>query len=135
MRGMRWLYISLGFLLVVSGCGTTPTPAASGGDDAPVWTESDAAEGVSNVVEGGDETVIIPVTSSTGVVATVNEPLRFVVLDYALATLPQIDQVLFLYRRGQKVAQVKVTGPARGQTIAADIVEGSAEAGDEVRSD
>lgn len=132
---MRWLYISLGLLLVVSGCGTTPTPSASGADDAPVWTESDAEETVANTVEGADETVIIPVTSSTGVVATVNEPLRFVVLDYALATLPQIDQVLFLYRRGQKVAKVKVTGPARGQTIAADIIEGSAEAGDEVRSD
>ena len=36
---------------------------------------------------------------------------------------------------GQKVAKVKVTGPFRGQTVAADIIEGIATEGDEVRAD
>ena len=82
-----------------------------------------------------DGQVIIPITSSTGIVATVNDPLRFVVLDYALTGLPKIDQVLYIYRRGQKVARVKVTGPIRGQTVAADIIEGIAAKGDEVRAE
>jgi len=84
---------------------------------------------------GSEETVIIPVTTSTGVVARVNEPLRFVVLDYALTHLPGADQILFLYRKGQRVAKVKVTGPVRGQTVAADILEGVAAEGDEVRAE
>ena len=46
-----------------------------------------------------------------------------------------MDQILFIYRRGQKVARVKVTGPFRGQTVAADIVEGVAAKGDEVRAE
>ena len=99
-----------------------------------MWNEGSEPEGVTDPVKQ-DGQVIIPITSPTGIVATVNEPLRFVVLDYALTTLPSMDQVLFIYRRGQKVAKVKVTGPFRGQTVAADIIEGIASKGDEVRAD
>jgi hypothetical protein len=39
-----------------------------------------------------------------------------------------------LYRRGLKVGEVKVTGPAREDNIVADLVAGEAEVGDEARS-
>lgn len=118
----------LGLCLVVSTACRSNRPApVSDGQAEPVWTEPNDA--------GNDKPVIIPLTSGRGVVASVNEPLRFVILDFTLNPLPKIDQQLFLYRRGQKVARVKVTGPVRGQTIAADIVEGNAEEGDEVRPD
>ena len=44
------------------------------------------------------------------------------------------EQRLNLYRRGLKVGEVKVTGPAREDNIVADLVAGEAEVGDEARS-
>ncbi|MDA7632597.1 hypothetical protein N8766_00675 [bacterium] len=117
-----------------TGCQTNRSASKKSSEGEPVWTEVDDGNGqLEDTSEEGQ--VIIPITSSTGLVATVNEPLRFVVLDYALTGLPKIDQVLYIYRRGQKVARVKVTGPIRGQTVAADIIEGIAAKGDEVRAE
>ena len=131
---MRWHILPLVTACLVIGC-QTGQPTTTGTDEAaPVWTEGSDSEATAvNTTDDGQ--VIIPITSPTGIVATVNEPLRFVVLDYALTNLPKMDQVLFIYRRGQKVAKVKVTGPFRGQTVAADIIEGIATKGDEVRAD
>ncbi len=138
---MQRLCLLLVGLILLVGCRSTGSgPGAEAGastGEAPLWQEGEegaAAPRQAPTVADG-ESVIIPVTTSTGVVASVNAPLRFVVLDYALSQLPKIDQRLFLYRRGQKVARVKVTGPVRGQTVAADIIEGNAEEGDEVRPD
>lgn len=121
-------------LVLGMGCQTNRSTSKPSAEGEPVYSDTNQAS-----EQVGEETidgqVIIPITSSTGIVATVNEPLRFVVLDYALTGLPKIDQVLYIYRRGQKVARVKVTGPVRGQTIAADIIEGVATKGDEVRAE
>lgn len=131
---MRWILSIILMGTLGFGCRTDRATAPTEGE--PLWTEADDNGSATGPTEAAaKDTVIIPITSSTGIVAQVNEPLRFVVLDYALTTLPEFDQVLFLYRRGQKVARVKVTGPVRGQTIAADIIEGIAEKGDEVRPD
>jgi hypothetical protein len=46
-----------------------------------------------------------------------------------------LEQRLNVYRNGQKVGEVKVTGPALDTTIAGDIVAGEAQLGDEVRED
>lgn len=70
-----------------------------------------------------------------GKVASVNPILRFVVIDFYLSRLPQIGQPLSVYRQGQKVGEVKVTGPEQSRNIAADITAGDAKVGDEVRSD
>jgi hypothetical protein len=70
-----------------------------------------------------------------GEVALVNPVARFVVLTFPRDPLPFMDQRLNLYRRGSKVAEVKVTGPQRGRNLVADIVAGTPEAGDEARPD
>jgi hypothetical protein len=70
-----------------------------------------------------------------GEVATVNSVARFVVLNFPLDPMPVTDQSLNLYRRGAKVAEVKVTGSRRGRNIIADIVTGAPEVGDEARAD
>jgi hypothetical protein len=44
-----------------------------------------------------------------------------------------MDQQLFLYRAGLKVAELKVTGPQNDDNIVADLVNGDAQTGDEVR--
>jgi hypothetical protein len=131
---MRWLLLLSFMVTFGTGCQSNRSASKASSEGEPVWTEIDEANGqLENTSKDGQ--VIIPITSSTGIVATVNDPLRFVVLDYALTGLPKIDQVLYIYRRGQKVARVKVTGPIRGQTVAADIIEGIAAKGDEVRAE
>ena len=68
-----------------------------------------------------------------GKVVHVNPAARFVVLTYPIGKLPPIEKRLSLYRNGMKVAELKVTGPARDQNTVADITAGEAQPGDEAR--
>lgn len=77
--------------------------------------------------------IVSPNTVLTGKVAAYNATGRFVVLNYPTAQMPHIDQTLFLYRDGLKVAEIKVTGPQNDDNTVADIVTGEAQVGDEVR--
>ena len=70
-----------------------------------------------------------------GTVVAVNPTLRFLVMDFPVRKLPVLEQRLNVYRNGQKVGEVKVTGPGRDTTIAGDILAGEAQVGDEVRED
>lgn len=74
-----------------------------------------------------------PVDAVRGRVASVREDLRFVIADFAGGKMPALDQNLFVYRLDQKVAEIRVSGPFRGTTVAADIVQGDAKPGDLVR--
>jgi len=77
----------------------------------------------------------VQVESEAGSVVSVNTALRFVVLDFTLKEMPQVDRRLSLYRAGRKVGEVKVTGPAREGKIAADLISGQAAVGDETREE
>ncbi|MGD0351453.1 MAG: hypothetical protein ABSB84_14240 [Verrucomicrobiota bacterium] len=79
------------------------------------------------------QTVVAPDNSLTARVAAYNAAGRFVVLSFPVGQVPRLDQTLFLYRDGLKVAEVKVSGPQRDNNIVADLVSGSAQVGDEVR--
>ncbi len=70
-----------------------------------------------------------------GRVVSVNPVLRFLVMDFPVRKLPVLEQRLNVYRNGQKVGEVKVTGPGRDTTIAGDITAGDVQVGDEVRED
>lgn len=83
-----------------------------------------------------------PVTSKTIVtldeslaakVIRVNTVGRFAVLNFPESQMPKVDQHLFLYRSGLKVAEVKITGPQQETSIVADILSGDAQVGDTVR--
>ena len=121
--------------LALVGCQSSSGTSNVATEPASISAGDNSAAPADRSTTADDQAVIIPITTGTGVVARVNDTLRFVVLDYALTQLPNIDQILFLYRKGQKVARVKVTGPVRGQTVAADIIEGVAADGDEVRAE
>jgi hypothetical protein len=69
----------------------------------------------------------------SGRIVGVRDTLRFVVVDFANGRMPQIDQQLNVYRLEQKVAELKVSGPYRGTTVAADITMGEVAVGDQVR--
>lgn len=79
------------------------------------------------------QTVVTPDNSLSARVASYNAAGRFVVLSFPVSQMPKLEQTLFLYRAGLKVAEVKVTGPQRDNNIVADLISGDAQAGDEVR--
>jgi hypothetical protein len=47
--------------------------------------------------------------------------------------MPKMDQTLFIYRDGLKVAEVRVTGPQQDNNTVADITSGETQVGDTVR--
>jgi hypothetical protein len=74
-----------------------------------------------------------PVQAVTGRIIAVREALRFVVVDFGAGKMPKLEQKLWAYRLDQKVAELKVSGPYLGTTVAADVVAGEAREGDLVR--
>jgi hypothetical protein len=82
---------------------------------------------------GPAATIVTPSDSLAGRVATYNEAGRFVVLNFPNSSLPKVDQTMFLYRAGLKVAEIRITGPQSDDNTVADIITGEAQAGDEVR--
>ena len=74
-----------------------------------------------------------PANVLSGRVIAVKEPLRFVIVDFLNSRMPKLDQQLSVYRLDQKVAEIKVSGPYLGTTVAADVTAGEALEGDLVR--
>ncbi|HXT40916.1 MAG TPA: hypothetical protein VN887_12960 [Candidatus Angelobacter sp.] len=93
---------------------TTTTPSPGSEDSKPTVTL--------------DETLL-------GRVVRMDPTLRFVVMDFPVLKVPAVDQRLNVYRNGQKVGEIKVTGPRQETVIAGDITSGEAQVGDEVRAD
>ncbi len=80
--------------------------------------------------------VIMPDMSLAAKVVTVNTVGRFVVLNFPADKMPKLQQTMFLYRSGLKVAEVKITGPQdQENNIVADLVSGEPKMGDSVRAD
>ena len=79
--------------------------------------------------------IVTPDMSLAAKVISVNTVGRFVVLSFPAEQMPKLQQTLFLYRMGMKVAQVTVTGPQQENNIVADIVTGEPKMGDTVRSE
>jgi hypothetical protein len=82
---------------------------------------------------GLSQTIVTPDNSLTGKVVSYNSVGRFVVLGFPVGQMAKMDQTLFLYRAGLKVAEIKITGPQRDNNTVADLVGGDAQVGDEVR--
>lgn len=76
-----------------------------------------------------------PVYPVGGRIALVNEKARFVIIDFTNSRPPELEQKLAIYRAGLKVADVKVSGPFRNTTVAADIMAGEVRYGDEVKAE
>lgn len=78
-------------------------------------------------------TQVVPVDEISGRVASVSPVYRFVVIDFYLSRMPQVGQKLGVYRQGLKVGEVKISSWERNQIVAADLVAGQANVGDQVR--
>lgn len=84
-------------------------------------------------IAAATQTIVTPDNSLTARVVSYNSVGRFVVLSFPVGQMPRMDQALFLYRGGLKTGEVKITGPQSDNNIVADLVDGDAQAGDEVR--
>ena len=87
----------------------------------------------SAAVPKGSTLIVTPDMSFTAKVVRYNSTGRFVVLSFPVGQMPAVGQGLFLYRGGLKTGAVKITGPQNDNNIVADVVDGDAQVGDEVR--
>jgi uncharacterized alpha/beta hydrolase family protein len=127
MLRMRLVISLLVSSLTLAGCATNNSKATNAAKKkTPATSKARAAN---------QKSTLAPTLQLTGKVASVNSELRFVVLDFSVGDMPGINQRLGVYRAGQKVAQVKVTGPQSDTNIVADVIEGEAQVGDEVRQE
>jgi hypothetical protein len=84
-------------------------------------------------VSTNPEPTVTPDNSLSAKVVRYNSVGRFVVLSFSVGQAPQNGQTFFLYRAGMKVGQIKITGPQRDNDTVADLVDGNAQEGDDVR--
>lgn len=70
-----------------------------------------------------------------GKIALVNAQLRYVILDFGTARLPKSGQRFAIYRAAEKVGQIRTSNEASGTNVAADIILGELQVGDEVRAE
>ena len=129
---MRVVVLFFAFLL--AGCAVSkPDLSASAAQTRRARTSKPAAVGRGQKVGSRPEVTLDEAV--LGTVVSVNPALRFLVMDFPVRKLPVLEQRLNVYRNGQKVGEVKVTGPGRDTTIAGDIMVGVVQVGDEVRED
>jgi len=77
--------------------------------------------------------IVTPDTALAGKIVAVNNPGRFVVVNFPVGRMAAVGQVLSVYRDGLKVGELKVSGPQRDDNIVADLAAGEARVGDAVR--
>ncbi|MGZ8920997.1 MAG: hypothetical protein ACXW32_02665 [Limisphaerales bacterium] len=116
-------------------CGSACKSSSGEGASGTAPAKSNRTISAKNIPPAGEanQPAVRPVNVLAGRVIAVRAPLRFVIIDFAGGRMPQLDQKLFLYRLDQKVAEVKISGPYLGTTVAADITAGDALEGDLVR--
>lgn len=126
------LAIGLGAWLV-GGCQTPqsdftaePTAAENATNPAETPANAEAFPLRQKLLVNPDANLLV------GTVSVFNAQGRFVVLDFPVGKMPAAEQVLFVYRRGLKIGEVRVTGPERDHKTVADLISGEAQKGDEV---
>jgi len=116
-----WVATFLTVVLLITGCAANKQTAVP----------PDAASGEN--FSGESKLIVTPESLLVGNVAVYNSAGRFVVLDFPIGRMPAVDQVLFVYRQGLKVGEVKITGPERDHNTVGDLISGEAQKGDSVR--
>lgn len=80
-------------------------------------------------------TVLRPLGGWSGRIVSINQKLRFAVVDFSLNQIPQTGRVLSVYRGGTKVGEVRLGAQTRGDFATAELLEGEFLRGDEVRTE
>jgi hypothetical protein len=123
--------------LGTSACKSSDQPGASAASAASTRTPRKSTRTITATTIGNDSATnkpaVRPVNLVNGRIVGSRDALRFVIIDFQNSRMPQLDQVLHVYRLDQKVAEVKISGPYLGTTVAADVIAGEAAEGDLVR--
>ncbi len=119
--------VGVGLVSALLHCGCAGSKSAAEADANRIAPSFSGSQGSHNRL------IVTPEKTLVGKVTSVNLIARFVVLNFPVGRLPAVDQRLEVYRLGQKVAQVKVTGPQQDDNVVADILSGDSQVGDEVR--
>jgi hypothetical protein len=127
-------------LLLAAGCATTTSTSTSSTlkKESSPWKTVPAKQAQPKkaaaivVPEAAPNTRILPFNAH---IVSVKPDLRFVLIDFTNSRRPSLDERLSVYRVGQKVAEIKVSGPFLNTTVAADVLAGEAKYGDEVKAD
>ena len=128
---MQQIFLGLMMVLAFLGC--------AGCKSSPSKTQTSASSKktaqTNEVANPGGKSVVRALDALSGRIVSVKDDLRFVIVDFPNQRLPRLEQKLAVYRADQKVAEIKVSGPYRGTTVAADITAGDARYGDLVRDE
>jgi hypothetical protein len=112
-----------GVWLFVAGCaGHKPGVARNG-----------ATTGAGGDSQNRQQLIVTPASGPTGKITHCNPGSRYVILNFTIGSMPPVGQHLDVYRFGLKVGEVRVSGPQMDDDIAADVLQGEARVGDEVR--
>lgn len=117
-----WL-ISL-FVVLALGCKSTSS--------SPTDLEG-LTEGVRRA--STTKSAVSPAAPARGKVALVNAQLRYVILEFGMARVPSPGQRFAIFRESEKVGQIRISNETSGSNIAADIIMGDLQVGDEVRAE
>lgn len=117
--------------LLANGCALFHHPQAKAVPPAPSAVAH--ASSATNTPAATLNPIVTPDNSLSAKVAAYNSVGRFVVLSFPVGPMPGMNQIMFLYRNGLKVGEVRITGPQQDNNVVADLVTGTAQAGDEVR--
>ncbi|MBI2947943.1 MAG: hypothetical protein HYY23_09865 [Verrucomicrobia bacterium] len=133
---MRFTWALLTSVSLLLGCKNPNPNSPSPNKSSPKPTPTKRGKAPTQAAApAGKFPQVTPILESKGIIKAVNPASGFVVIDFYLSQLPRVGQRMSLYRRGLKVAEVKISGPEMSRYIAADIVAGEAQVGDEARPD
>jgi hypothetical protein len=121
------------FLAMIAAAALGLTGCAGHRGAAPSFGEVPAA-GTNSVSLPDERVTIVTDNLLVGKVARANVEGRFAVMTFPIGHLPSANQRLSIYRKGQRVGEIRVTGPQLDDNVVGDIVAGDAQAGDEVRA-
>jgi hypothetical protein len=126
----------LAFILLAAtllwGCAGTGAKKSAQSNFQPA---AQAAQNDNPSKPGGDKIIVTPSSALKGSIVRVNSASRFAVLYFPVGNVPLLQTTVHVYRAGVKVGELKVNGPQLDDNIVADIIEGEAQAGDEVRTE
>ncbi|GEM_PF-2485200 len=109
---MKYRYCTFVLMVVLAGC-TSPNHAT-----VPVPAPTAAA-------------TMKPDTRVRGRIKSVNQQAQYAIVDFGLGTVPRLGSEMNVYRGNDVTGVLRLTGPARQNIVAGDIISGEAQAGDE----
>jgi hypothetical protein len=66
-----------------------------------------------------------------GQIKSVNQQGQYAIVDFGLGTIPPLGSEMNIYRGNEVMGVLRLTGPARRNIVASDIISGEAAGGDE----